>query len=195
MKRFLFRIRNILVRPGQEWRVIGQEQTSAGNLVKPYALIMAALPPFAALAERVVLGRNVVRRQPLTLVLATNVVWYLVILANVAIAASVFTVIIRSGQRRLLNLQGLQFATYSFTPLFLASVVLTMAPAISWLIYAAILYSFSLLYVGIRVTTGEGQRAAAWHAFASCIVAGLLVGSLNAIEYMAESFIASKVFY
>jgi hypothetical protein len=194
MKRFLLRMRNILFKPGQEWCVIGQEQTSAGNLVKPYALIMAALPPFAALAERLVLGRNVVRRQPLTLVLATNLVWYFVILVNMVIAAAVFRVIIRSGQRRLINLQGLQFATYSFTPLFLAS-VLAMAPAISWLTYAAILYSFFLLYVGIRVTTGEGQRAAAWHAFASGIVAGLLVGSLNAVEYMAESFIASKVFY
>jgi hypothetical protein len=195
MKRFLLRMRNILFRPGQEWRVIGQEQASAGNLVKPYALIMAALPPFAALAERLLFGRTVAGRQPLALVLATNAVWYLVILVNVVIAASVFTVIIRSGRRRLLDLQGIQFATYSFTPLFLVSVVLTMVPAISWLTYAAILYSFSLLYVGIRVTTGEGQRTAAWHAFASCVVAGLIVGSLNAVEYMAESFIASKVFY
>ncbi len=193
MRRFLLRMNNILFRPRQEWRVIGQEQASAGNPIKPYALTMAALPPFAALVERL-LGRNVAGRQPLTLVLATNAVWYVVILANMVIAASVFTVIIRSSRRRLIDLQGLQLATYSFTPLFLAS-ALTMVPAISWLTYAAILYSFYLLYVGIRVTTGKGQRTAAWNAFASCVVAGLIVGSLNAVEYMAESFIATKVFY
>jgi hypothetical protein len=193
MKRFLLRMRNILSRPGQEWLVIGQEQPSAGNLIKPYALVMASLPPFTALAERL-LGRNVAGRQPLTLVFATNAVWYVVILVNIVIAASVFTVIIRSSQRRLIDLQGLQLATYSFTPLFLAS-ALTMATAISWITYAAILYSFYLLYAGIRVTTGEGQMTAAWHAFASCVMAGLIVGSLNTVEYMAESFIATKMFY
>src|SRR5512147_2087017 len=103
MKRFLLRMRNILFRPGQEWRVIGQDQTSAGNLIKPYALIMAALPPLAALAERL-LGRNVAGRQPLTLVLATSAVWYVVILVNMVSAAAVFTVIIRSSQRRLIDL-------------------------------------------------------------------------------------------
>jgi hypothetical protein len=131
MRALLLRTRNILLRPEQEWRVVGQERTSAGNLIKPYVLLMASLPPCAAVAERLLLGRTLAGRQPLTLVLATNVAWYLVIIVNMIIAAAVFTVIIRSSQRRLIDLQGFQLATYSFTPLFLASVI-TMAPGISW---------------------------------------------------------------
>jgi hypothetical protein len=194
MRALLLRIWNMLLRPEQEWRVVGQERTSAGNLIKPYALLMASLPPCAAVAERLLLGRDLAGRQPLTLVLATNIVWYLVIIVNMIIAAAVFTIIIRSSQRRLTELQGLQLATYSFTPLFLASVI-AMAHGISWLTYAAILYSFYLLSVGIRVTTGAGQRTAVWHAFTSCLIAGLIVGSLNAVEYLAESFVATKMFY
>ncbi len=194
MKTMLLRIRNMLFTPAREWNVILHEQTSAGNPVKRYGAVMAAIPPCAALLERLVFGGNVAGRQPLAVVLATNLVWYPVIIANMIITAAVFTVIIRRKDRRLIDLQGVQLAVYSFTPLFLVS-ALTMVPGLYWCTYAAILYSVYLLYIGIRVTTGAGQRTALWHVVASCFVAGVIVGSLNAVEYLAESFVATKVFF
>ncbi len=192
MKELFLRIRNILLSPRQEWKQIQQEQASAEKLITGYGAFIAAVPPCAAVAERILFGGHVAGRQSLAVVLATNLVWYPILLLNMIVTAAVLTFVI-SGQRRLIDLQGLQLAVYSFTPLFLISIV-TVIPGLSGLIYAAILYSLALLYLGIRAT-GAGQGRAAWHTAASFFVAALIVGSLNAVEYLVESFIATKVFY
>jgi len=43
--------------------------------------------------------------------------------------------------------------------------------------------------------TGLSRRRAAAYAVVSFLAAGLIVGTLNGMEYMLESFIANKVFF
>ncbi|OGW42484.1 MAG: hypothetical protein A2010_00855 [Nitrospirae bacterium GWD2_57_9] len=197
MREILQRMKNILLRPRAEWELIKQEQTSLRKLFGGYGALMAAVPPVAALVERFLFNRGIVSNavhSPFLYVITTNLLWYLVILANILITATIITVIVASKEPGWVSLRGLQLATYSYTPLFLVA-MLAVIPRLGWLIYPAILYSLYLLYLGIRSITGAPQGKAAWDAVASFLVTGVVVGILNGLEYMLESFVASKVFF
>jgi hypothetical protein len=197
MKSILLRTRNILVRPRDEWQVIKQEKATYGNLLRGYAAVLAAVPPVAAIAERFIFNRGLVSNavhSPFGYVIASNVVWYLVIIINLIITGAVITAISDREGTGWLGVRGLKLAIYSFTPLFLVS-SLIMVPSLSWFIYGAILYSVYLLWLGISSLFEVGQQRAAWYTAASFVVSGLILGTLNLFEYMLESFIAGKVFF
>ena len=195
MSGVLLRIRNILVKPRDEWQVIKEEKTTYGNLITGYCALISAIPPIAAVMERFIFNRGIVSnavQSPFGYVMATNVLWYLVIMVNVIITGVIITAIVAKKEPG--GLPGLQLASYSYTPLFLVG-ILIIIPRLAWLIYPAILYSLYLLFLGIRTMTGLSQRKAAAYAAVSFLAAGLIVGTLNGMEYMLESFIANKVFF
>jgi hypothetical protein len=192
MKDILLRIRNILLRPGEEWKVIKEEETTPRTMLAGYLAVIAVVPPAAAVLERVFLGGSVAGRQPVGYVITTNILWYLVIILNMVITAAVFTAIF-TPRERWLSPAGLKL-TYSFTPVFLVSALL-LAPRMVWLLYVAILYSVYLLYLGVRSLTDVAPGKAALSAFGSFIAAALIIGLLNGLEYMLESFVMSKVFF
>jgi Yip1 domain len=197
MSGVLLRIRNILVKPRDEWQVIKEEETTYGNLVTGYCALISAVPPIAAVMERFIFNRGIVSNavhSPLGYVIAANLLWYLVIMANVIITGAVITAIVSRKEPGWVGLPGLQLASYSYTPLFLVG-ILIIVPRLAWLIYPAILYSLYLLALGIRIMTGLPQRKAAVYAVASFIISGVIVGVLNGMEYMLESFLANRVFF
>ena len=98
------------------------------------------------------------------------------------------TAVATSGEPRRLSLRGLRLASFSFTPLFLAAVP-AIIPRLTWLFYPAIAYSLYLLYLGIRTMTGAAQGKAVARAVISFFTAVLIVGGLNGLEYMLESFL------
>lgn len=197
MSGILLRIRNIVVKPRDEWQVIKEEKTTYGDLITGYCALIAAVPPVAAVVERFIFNRGIVSnavQSPFGYVIAANVVWYLVILVNVIITGVVITALVARKEPGWVSLPGLQLASYSYTPLFLVG-ILIIIPQLAWLIYPAILYSLYLLFLGIRTMTGLSQGKAAAYAVVSFLVAGAIVGVLNGMEYMLESFIANKVFF
>lgn len=197
MREVLLRIRNILVKPRDEWQIIKEEKISYGNLITGYCALISAVPPIAAVMERFIFNRGIVSnavQSPFGYVIASNLLWYLVIMVNVIITGAVITALVIRKEPGWVSLPGLQLASYSYTPLFLVG-ILIIIPRLAWLIYPAILYSLYLLFLGIRTLTGLSQRKAVAYAVASFLVAGVIVGVLNGMEYMLESFIANKVFF
>lgn len=191
MTGLLLRIRNILFRPQQEWHAIRDEAATYQQILFGYVAVLAAVPPSAAVLERLLFGAKVAGSQPLGYVLAANLLWYLVIILNMVITAVVFTAMIISSERRWTDLRGLKLAAYSFTPLFLVSGIV-IVPRLNWLIYGAILYSIYLLTLGIVTMIQSGKGKSAWLAVASCLAAGVIVGFLNGLEYMLESYIMQR---
>jgi Yip1 domain len=189
---FLERVKNILVRPGSEWEVIREEKTSYTALVIGYLGIIAVLPPLSAILQRVVFGNGIAGKQPVMYVLATNVVWYLVILVNMLITAVVITAVSSRDEAGWIGLRGFKVAVYAFTPAFLVS-ILIIIPRMNWFIYPAVLYSLYLLYLGIRSQFGAARGKAVWYAVTSLGAAGLILGALNLFEYMLESFVTGKI--
>jgi hypothetical protein len=197
MRAVLLRIRNILVKPRAEWQVIKAEETTYGNLVTGYCALISAIPPIAAVVERFIFNRGIVSNavhSPFGYVIAANLLWYLVIMMNVVITGAVITAIVSRKEPGWVGLPGLQLACYSYTPLFLVGIFI-IVPRLAWLIYPAILYSLYLLFLGIRTMTGLSQRKAAVYAGVSFIISGVIVGVLNGMEYVFESFLANKVFF
>jgi hypothetical protein len=197
MRAVLLRIRNILVKPRAEWQVIKAEETTYGNLVTGYCALISAIPPIAAVVERFIFNRGIVSNavhSPFGYVIAANLLWYLVIMMNVVITGAVITAIVSRKEPGWVGLPGLQLASYSYTPLFLVGIFIII-PRLAWLIYPAILYSLYLLFLGIRTMTGLSKGRAAVYAVVSFIISGVIVGVLNGMEYVFESFLANKVFF
>ncbi len=193
---FTGRARNMVLRPRAEWQAIKKEEATYRSIIAGYGAILAAIPPSAAVAERFLFGRNIVHyaeNAPLGYVLATNALWYLVIIINVIITGAVISAIAGRNEGWF-GVRGIALAVYSFTPLFLVC-ILTMVPGLGWLVYVAILYSLYLLYLGIESVYGVEKRKAAWYAAASFAAAGLILGVLNTFEYMLESVVAGKIFF
>ena len=191
MKSFLLRVKNILVQPREEWKVIQEERTAYGKLINGYVAIIAAVPPLSAVAARLLFGRGIAGSSPLGQVLALNVLWYFMIIINMVITSAVITAVVTSKEPWWFSLRGLQLASFSFTPLFLAAIP-AIIPRLTWFFYPSIAYSLYLLYLGIRTMTGAGQGKAAARAALSFFAAVLIVGALNGLEYMLESFLVSK---
>jgi hypothetical protein len=189
---FLKRVKNLLFHPRREWEIIKEEQTSYQRLISSYLGIIAAIPPAAAVAERVLFDRGIAGSSPLGYVVAANILWYFVIIVNVLITAAVITAVACKDETGWISLKGFKLAVYSFTPTFLVC-ILMIIPRLNWFIYASILYSLYLLYLGIRSMAGVEQGKAAWYAAASVLASGLIVGVMNMFEYLLESFIASKI--
>jgi len=149
MNGILLRIRNILVRPRDEWQVIKEEKTTYGDLITGYCALISAVPPVAAVTERFIFNRGIVSnavQSPFGYVIATNVLWYLVIMVNVIITGVIITVIVAKKEPGW-GLPGLQLASYSYTPLFLVG-ILIIIPRLALLIYPAILYSSICFFSG-----------------------------------------------
>jgi len=186
------RVKNILLSPKAEWKVIQEERTTYRALIFSYVAVVAMAPPLSAVAERLMFGRGMAGALPLGQVLALNVLWYFMIVINIVIFSAVITAVVFSNETWWSSLRGLQLASFSFTPLFLAGIP-AIIPQLSWSLYPAILYSIYLLYLGVRTMTGAAQGKAVAYAVVSFLAAALIVGTLNGLEYMLESFMAAKV--
>jgi hypothetical protein len=162
-------------------------------LLNGYVAMIALVPPLSAIAERLIFGRGIVGSLPLGQVFALNVFWYFMILINMAITAAVFSAVAAGNGPWWSSLRGLQLASFSFTPLFLAGIP-AIIPQLNWVFYPAVLYSLYLVYLGIRTMTGAAQGKAAVFAIASSFVAALIVATLNGMEYMFESLVAKTIF-
>ncbi|MGE5172635.1 MAG: Yip1 family protein [Betaproteobacteria bacterium] len=191
MNALLLRVKNILIRPRHEWQAIKDEPATYAGIIFRYVGFLAAVPPAAAVVGKVVFDRGIVGNavhNPLSYVIAANILWYIMIIVNVLITGAVITAVAAAFGSAWSGLRGLKIAAYSFTPLFIVGVPIVI-PRLGWLAYVAIAYSVYLVYLGINSLLEIKQGKAAWHAIASFLTAGAIVGTLNMFEYMLESYL------
>ena len=197
MKALLGRVRNILLRPGVEWRVIKDEPASYPNVIVRYVAPLAAIPPAAAVLGRFVFDRNIpdsALSLSLNYLLFTNLLWFGMNIVSVMITGTVITAIMAATESRWRGVRGLQVAAYSFTPLFIAG-FLASIPFMAWSLAPAVVYGVYILYQGTRaLTTIQGTKAV-WFTGVSFLAAAVIVGVMNMFEYMLESFVARRMFF
>jgi hypothetical protein len=189
MKALLNRMINILIRPRDEWQVIRNEPATYGNLLLRYVAPLAAIPPLAVIVGSFVFDGHFPKStlvSSLGHLLITNLLWYCMYVLNVVVVA-----IVTAPDARWTGLQGFKVAAYSFTPLFIAGFVAVL-PKMGWMIYAAVLYSIYLIYLGIMAITGTSKKRSAGYAVVSFLAAAVLVGVMNLGEYFLESFVVKK---
>jgi hypothetical protein len=190
MKALLNRMINILIRPRDEWLLIKDEPATYAKLLLTYVIPLAAIPPLAVIAGSFVFSENL-PNNALAHLLITNLLWYCMYVLNVVVVGAVITAIVTASDARWTGLQGFKVAAYSFTPLFIAGFVAVL-PKMGWMIYAAVLYSIYLIYLGIMAITGTSKKRSAGYAVVSFLAAAVLVGVMNLGEYFLESFVVNK---
>ena len=197
MKALLGRIRNILLRPRAEWRVIKDEPATYGSVIAGYVAPLAAVPPAAAVLGRFVFDRNIpasALSMPLDYLLFTNLLWFGMNIVSVMITGAVVTAITAAAESRWRGIRGLQVAAYSFTPLFIAG-FLAAIPFMAWSLVPAVVYGVYILYRGTRALLAIQGVKAAWFAGVTFLAAAVIVGVMNMFEYMLESLIAKRIFF
>jgi hypothetical protein len=197
MKALLLRVKNILVRPRHEWRVINDEPTTYTGIIFHYISILAIIPPAAAVAGRIIFDSRVPNNtvaSTITYLVLTNTLWYCMYILNVVIVGAIISAIVTTPGSRWNGLQGLKVAAYSFTPLFIAGFIAAF-PRTGWIVNAAILYSIYLLYLGIKGLAVMERNRAIGYTVASFLSAAAIVGVMNLFEYFFESLVVNKIVF
>lgn len=186
MRTILNRAVQILFHPQDEWQVIKDEPAAYSKLLLEYVAPLAAIPPLAVIAGSFFFGKNL-PNNTLAHLLITNLLWYCMYVLNVMVVGAVVAAIVTAVDAPWTGLQGFTVAAYSFTPLFIAGGI-AVIPKMGWTIYAAILYSIFLIYLGIRASAGTSKKRSAGYAATSFLAAAVVVGMMNLGEYFLESF-------
>jgi hypothetical protein len=170
------RIKNILLKPKEEWPVIDTESTTVADLYKTYIVPLAAIGPVASIIGMSVIGISVPFaeswRVPITTSITSAVISYVLNLAGVYVLALVVDALAPtfSGQKN--NMQALKVVAYAFTAAWLAG-VFQVIPMLAILGIVG-LYSLYLLYLGLPVLMKVPPEKALGYTI-TVIVAGVVV--------------------
>jgi len=178
------RVKNILMQPRREWRVIAREPSSVAELYLSYVAPLAAIGPLASIVGLSVVGY----RHPVTgrtrVAFGTSIGHAVVAYVGSLIGVYVLALIIErltttfSGWED--QLQAFKLAAYSCTAAWLAG-VFRLIPALDILMLLGF-YSLYLLYLGVPVLMRVPERSVVGYtatvvvaAFAIVLVIGVII--------------------
>jgi hypothetical protein len=176
------RIRNIVLAPKSEWRVIQVESTSVSRLYSGYVMPMAAFASVMSFIRLSVVGVEVPSggtvRAPVVSGLATSLLTFLASLAGLYLVGLVINSLASAFGGRPDRRQALKTAAYALTPAWLGT-ALSFFPMGNFLQFLAGLYGVYVLYVGLPIMMQAKEDGAG--GYASSVVAcavgvGILFG-------------------
>lgn len=145
-KGLIERVKDILLKPREEWRVIDAEPSTIGGIYTSYVMILAAIGPIATIIGHQVFGIYGFK-PPMAFTITTAVIMYVLALVGVYINALIIDALAPSfgGTKNTLN--AFKVAAYSATAAWVAG-IFGIIPALAILGIVG-LYSFYLLYLGL----------------------------------------------
>jgi Yip1 domain len=176
------RIKNILLAPRNEWRIIQAEATSVSRLYGSYVMPMAAFASAMSFIRMTVVGVDVPSggtiRAPFVNGLFTSLLTFVLSLVGLYLVGLVINMLALAFGGRRDRRQALKTATYALTPAWLGT-PLSFLPMGSLLQFMAGLYGVYLLYIGLPVMMQVEEDGAGGYAssvVACAIGVGLLFG-------------------
>ena len=146
------RVQNICLKPKQEWEVIAGETSSTADLLKNYALPLAAIGAVAGFIGLSFIGMSVpflgTYRVPMVTGLVSGAVGLAIQLASVFVLGLIIDALAPKFGGEKNSAQALKVAVYSFTPGWAVSVV-RILPSLGILAGLASLYGIYVLYLGL----------------------------------------------
>ena len=197
------RVQNICLKPKQEWEVIAGETTSTADLLKNYALPLAAIGAVAGFIGLSFVGMSVpflgTYRVPMVTGLVSAAVGLAIQLASVFVLGLIFDALAPKFGGEKNSAQALKVAVYSFTPGWAVSVV-RILPSLGILAALASLYGIYVLYLGLPRLMKSPQEKAVTYTLVvvACgigifIVAGLISGAIVGAGAMATGALPSGI--
>jgi Yip1 domain len=183
------RIKGILLRPKDEWPTISGETTPIPELYKSYVAILAAIGPVASIIGMSIIGISLPFsgsfRIPITTMIASSVVHYVLTLVGVYVLALIIDALAPtfSGEKNI-N-QAFKLAAYSYTPGWLAG-IFVLIPALSVLGILG-LYGLYLLFLGLPVLMKSPKEKSLGYT-AAIIIAAIIIFAV--IGIISRAFIS-----
>jgi Yip1 domain len=181
----LDRVKNILLTPREEWRVIDAEPATPAELYKEYIVPLAAIGPVAMAIGALVFGYHafgVSYRPPVGTLLSSAIVTFLLTLGGVYVLALIIDALAPHFGGTSNQIQALKVAAYASTASWVAG-IFGLIPALSVLGILG-LYSLYLLYLGLPVLMKAPEDKAAGYtgvvviaAIVLFLVIGLVAGT------------------
>lgn len=184
------RVKNILVQPAQEWKVLEKEPSSASELYTAYIMPLAAIGPVASIVGLSIVGIGGYRVSLLSSV-GQAVVNYVLALAGVYVLALVIDALAPSFQGTKSQIQALKVAAYSSTAAWLAG-IFSVIPALMFLQILGI-YSLYLLYLGLPVLMKVPQDKALVYTVVVVVAAIVIFAIIGAISSAFISYPAPTI--
>jgi hypothetical protein len=149
------RIKDILFKPKETWPQIKAEATGIGQVFTGYAMILAALPAVCGLLGFTLVGQSFgpitgFFRIPFTAALIWAIVWYILTLFALYVEGLIINALAPSFGSKQNPVNAYKLVVYSSTPAFVAG-ILSIIPALGFLVMLIGLYSFYLLFIGMPV--------------------------------------------
>lgn len=144
------RVKNILLKPEEEWARIDAEPTTIGGLYRSWVIPLAAIPAVAGLIGALAFGYSafgITYRPSIGAALGTAVFQYLASLAAVFVIALIIDFLAPKFDATPNRVQAFKVAAYSATAGWLAG-IFGLIPSLAWLGILG-LYGLYLLYLGL----------------------------------------------
>jgi hypothetical protein len=169
------RVKNILVQPQTEWRVIETEPSTIGSIYRNYVAILAAIGPVCFLIGMLLFsgGGFGMFRYLGSAFIGYAVAWYLLTLIGVYALALAIEALAPSFGGTKDRLAAFKLAAYSWTPAWIAGVLL-LIPSLFVIVAIVALYGCYLLYVGLPILMKPSADKIIPYVVAA-IVAGALI--------------------
>lgn len=145
-KGLIERVKDILLKPKEEWAVIDNESSTVGGILTGYVLILAAIGPIAMVIGQQVFGIYGFK-PPMQFTIVTAVITYVLAIVNVYVCALIIDALAPSFGGHKSSLKAFKVAAYSATAAWLAG-IFQIIPMLAFLGLIG-LYSLYLLYLGL----------------------------------------------
>lgn len=174
------RVKNIIIDPANEWRVIDGEADTPGDILKNYVAILAAVPAVCGFIGASIIGVGPYRTG-IAVGFIAAVIHYVLTLIGVYVMAFVIDALAPTfGGRKDLN-RAFKVAAYAPTAVWVAG-VFALLPVLSALMILG-LYSLYLFYLGLPVLMRTPPEKAIGYGLAvivCAVIVWLLIFSLPA---------------
>jgi hypothetical protein len=188
------RVKNIIVQPAQEWRVIEKEPTTTSELYTSYIMILAAIGPVASIIGLSIFGVSPLTgtyRLPLGNVIGHAVVSYVLSLAGVYVFGLVINALAPTFLGTKNEIQALKVAAYSGTASWLAGIFMLVL-ALSFLRILG-LYSLYLLYLGLPLLMKAPEERALVYTVVVIVVGMVIMALISAFSGLLISYPAPAI--
>ncbi|MGD9811134.1 MAG: Yip1 family protein [Sphingobium sp.] len=155
------RVKNIIMKPKEEWPAIEAEQTGIPGLYTRYVAILAAIPALATFLRAVLFGYGMFGfsyRPGFVAALAMGISQYVMAFVSVAIVAFITDFLVTKFDGTANRTAAFKLSAYSATAAWLAG-IFNLIPGLGILGLLG-LYSFYLFYTGLPVLMKVPQEKA-----------------------------------
>jgi len=181
------RVKNIILKPKQEWNVIDTEAAQTIDLYKGYVIPLAAIGPIAALIGTTLIGISLpgvgTYRVPFGSAIGQMIVVYILSLIGVYVMALIIDFLAPSFSGEKNTNQALKVAVYSSTASWLGG-VFGLIPILGFISIIASLYSLYLLYLGLPVLMKSPKEKALIYTVViviAAIIIFVVIGLISSI--------------